>query len=210
MPIPDYQTIMLPLLDALGDGQTYTTRDLTEKLSVHFGLTEVEKRELLPSGQQPIFANRVGWARTYLKKAGLLESERRATQKITEAGLNILRNRPAQIDIAFLGQFPSFVEFRTHHAERGGDEVAVENVPGNRTPEEVLDSTFSAIQSEMAEELLAKVKGCSPDFFEKLVVELLLKMGYGGSMKDAGKAIGQTGDGGIDGIIKEDKRHRNP
>ena len=205
MPIPDYQTVMLPLLDVLADGQTYSTRDLIEKLAVHFHLTDTEKRELLPSGQQPIFANRVGWARTYLKKAGLLESERRATQKITAAGLNVLRNRPDKIDIDYLKQFPSFIEFQNRHADAADAADTAESTNANRTPEELLDSTFSAMQSEMAEELLAKVKGCSPDFFEKLVVELLLKMGYGGSFKDAGKAIGQTGDGGIDGIIKEDK-----
>ena len=205
MPIPDYQTIMLPLLEVLKDENTYSTRDLTEKLAVHFKLTDQERRELLPSGQQPIFANRVGWARTYLKKAGLLESERRATQKITQAGLEVLSKKPDHIDISFLAQFPAFVEVRTRHADTIIAPESVEQGVESRTPEELLDRTYTSIQNEMAEELLAKVKSCSPDFFEKLVVELLLKMGYGGSIKDAGKAIGQTGDGGIDGIIKEDK-----
>lgn len=205
MPIPDYQTIMLPLLEALEDGNTYTTRDLTEKLAVLFKLTEQEKRELLPSGQQPVFANRVGWARTYLKKAGLLESERRATQRITIAGLEVLKKKPPQINIAFLEQFPAFVAFRTHHVNTTDTPAPLAPTIEGRTPEELLDNTYTSIQNEIAEDLVVKVKSCSPDFFEKLVVELLLKMGYGGSIKDAGKAIGQTGDGGIDGIIKEDK-----
>lgn len=205
MAIPDYQTMMLPLLQALSDGKVYTNRELIDDLAQYFKVTDLEKKELLPSGQQYIFNNRVGWAGTYLKKAGLIESNERGTQKISSKGLGVLSKKPQKINVAFLEQFPEFVDFRTKkNISREQKEVVVKDV-GDKTPEEILEGTHLNIQDDLIEELLIKIKSCSPDFFEKLVVDLVVEMGYGGSRQDAGKAVGKSGDGGIDGIIKEDR-----
>jgi len=166
---------------------------------------------LLPSGQQAIFDNRVGWARTYLKKAGLLETPRRGFLKITERGLKVIENSPNEINVEFLSQFPEFITFRTLRYTKP-DAVGVEaglisaHLPDEkRTPEEYIGIGYDLLLKDLVYDLLERIKQCSPDFFEKLVVELLVKMGYGGSIQDAGKAIGRSGDEGIDGIIKEDK-----
>lgn len=204
MQIPDYQTIMLPLLEVLSDGKIYTTRELIESLSAKFKLGDEERKELLPSGQQPIFDNRVGWARTYLKKAGLVESDKRGTQKISATGLEVLKKKPSRIDVAYLEQFPEFIEFRTIRNTADEENETVEQ-RANKTPEELLESNFTSIQADLAHDLLDKIKSCTPEFFEKLVVDLVVAMGYGGSRLDAGKAVGKSGDGGIDGIIKEDR-----
>ncbi len=165
MPIPDYQSVMLPLLRLAGEGKELPLRDAVDRLADEFKLSPAERAAVLPSGQQSIFGNRVGWATTYLRKAGLLERARRGVSRITDSGRAVLKANPPGINVRFLEQFPSFVEFR-------------------ETPR--------------------KPRG--QDFFERLVVELLVKMGYGGSRMDAGERIGQSGDGGIDGIIKEDRR----
>jgi len=177
--------------------------DLTKGYTLHFNLSEEEQREVLPSGQQYIIDNRVGWARTYLKKAGLLESTQRSYFKITNLGLEVLQKNPKEINVKFLEQFPQFIEFRKLRKEKKGEEDKEES--STKTPQEILEDIYQSIQKDLASELLDFVKKSSPRFFEKLVVELLIKMGYGGSLKDAGKVIGQSGDGGIDGIIKEDK-----
>lgn len=202
MPIPDYETIMLPLLKAMSDGRVYTMRDLIESLSAEFQLTDPERRELLPSGQQPIFDNRVGWAKTYLKKAGLIESDKRGTARITQRGLAAIERAPGRIDADYLEQFPEFIAFRS---QRNEEAVAPHSEPISRTPEEILEDTYLSIQTTLAQELLDRIKSSSPVFFEKLVVDLIVAMGYGGSRQDAGKAVGRSGDGGIDGIIKEDR-----
>jgi restriction system protein len=194
MSIPDYQTIMLPLLQFLSDGKVYNTRELIEGLAFKFTLTNDERKELLPSGQQPIFDNRVGWARTYLKKAGLVESDKRGTQKISLKGLEVLKKKPNRIDISFLEQFPEFIEFRTLRNASGEEEALLEH-HGNKTPEELLEANFTSIQSDLAHDLLDKIKDCTPEFFEKIVVDLIVGMGYGGSRLDAGKAVGKSGDG---------------
>lgn len=203
--IPDYQTLMLPLLRLVADGQEHTARGLVEKLADEFHVTDDERRELLTSGVQPVFDNRVGWARTYLKKAGLLESPRRATVVISELGRQTLAKNPDRIDTKFLRQFPSFLEFQS--PSRNGTELEEDLTErnSNQTPEESLDLAYQGIRKSLASELLNKVLELSPAFFERLVVELLVKMGYGGSIKDAGKAIGKSGDEGIDGTIYEDK-----
>jgi restriction system protein len=205
--IPDYQSLMLPLLKLLADGQEHKYRDLIEKLAVEFQVTDEERKELLTSGTQAIFDNRVGWAKTYLKKAGLIDSPKRATFVISELGRQTLAKNPDRIDAKYLRQFPAFVEFQK--ASRNNDEsdedetTIIEN--NEQTPEESLDKAYQQIRKSLASELLSKVVDLSPAFFERLVVELLVKMGYGGSIKDAGKAIGKSGDEGIDGTIKEDK-----
>ena len=205
MAIPDYQTCMLPFLQHLADGSEHTLRDAEESLAEHFNLTPAERAELLPSGQQGIFKNRIGWARTYLKKAALLESPKRAVFKITERGTKILASKLTRIDVKFLEQFPEFVEFRDASKPESGAAATVELPQTKTTPEEAIELAHQGLREQLAAELLGRILGCSPTFFEQLVVELLVKMGYGGSRRDAGERIGQTGDGGIDGIIKEDR-----
>ena len=204
--IPDYQSLMLPLLKITADGNEYHTRDLIEALSNEFQLTDEERKEMLASGNQAIFDNRVGWAKTYLKKAGLLGSPKRATFVITDLGRQTLAKNLDRIDNRYLRQFPSFLEFQniSHNGEETeGETDNIEIL--KQTPEETLDKAYQSIRESLASDLLSKVVQLSPAFFERLVVELLVKMGYGGSIKDAGKAIGKSGDEGIDGTIKEDK-----
>jgi len=204
--IPDYQSLMLPLLQLTSDRQEHKYRDLIEKLALEFKMTDEERKEFLASGNQAIFDNRVGWAKTYLKKAGLLDSPKRATFVITELGLQTLNKNPDHIDAKYLRQFPAFLEFI--HANRNDNDTDEETIiiePTKQTPEENLDKAYQNIRKSLASELLTNVIELSPTFFERLVVELLVKMGYGGSIKDAGKAIGKSGDEGIDGTIKEDK-----
>lgn len=204
--IPDYQSLMLPLLRLVADKREHKYRDLVETLAVEFKVSESERKELLTSGNQPIFDNRVGWAKTYLKKAGLLDSPKRATFVITPIGIETLLEKPSRIDAKYLRRFPSFLEFQ--NTSRTDNDLAstTSNTELNeQTPEENLDSAYQGIRKALAAELLKKVVELSPTFFERLVVELLVKMGYGGSIKDAGNAIGKSGDEGIDGTIKEDK-----
>ena len=204
--IPDYQTLMLPLLKLVADKQEHKYRDLIENLATEFQVTEDERKELLASGNQAIFDNRVGWAKTYLKKSGLLDSPKRATFVITELGLQTLKKNPNRIDAKYLKQFPAFLEFQKASRNDNDTEEEIVSVETNQqTPEENLDKAYQRIRKSLASELLNKVVELSPTFFERLVVELLVKMGYGGSIKDAGKAIGKSGDEGIDGTIKEDK-----
>jgi restriction system protein len=201
--IPDYQSIMLPLLKSAGDKKEHSLREAIETLAQTFSLTDNERRELLPSGRQATFDNRVGWARTYMKMAGLLVSTRRAHFQITERGLSVLNNRPTRIDTDFLSQFPEFVEFRAK-PKTAGENAATEKAD-TQTPEEQIDLAYQRVRQNLAAELTLAVKSCSPAFFEQLVVDLLVQMGYGGTRKDAGQAIGGSGDGGIDGIIKQDR-----
>ena len=205
MAIPDYQSIMLPLLKFLSDKREHSSREAIEAMSNFFKLSESEKKELLPSGQQAIFDNRVGWSRTYLKKAGLLESTRRGFLKITPEGLEALRQNPKEININFLKQYPSFIEFQNYKKEKDSEEKEIELESGTKTPEESIELVYLRIKQNLAQEILQQVKAVSPSFFEKLVIDLLVKMGYGGSRKDAGKAVGKSGDEGIDGIINEDR-----
>lgn len=203
--IPDYQSIMLPLLKLVSDNQEHKYRDLIESLAIKFNLNEIERKELLASGS-PIFDNRVGWATTYLKKAGLLNSPKRATFMITPIGLQTLGENPARIDAKYLRKFSSFLEFQntSRVSNEVGTTISATEI-NEQTPEENLDIAYQRIRTALAVDLLTKVLELSPTFFERLVVELLVKMGYGGSIKDAGKAIGKSGDEGIDGTIKEDK-----
>jgi restriction system protein len=204
--IPDYQTLMLPLLKITADRKEYHYRDLIEALSTEFQLTDDERKEFLASGNQSIFDNRVGWAKTYLKKAGLLDSPKRATFVITELGKQTLSKNLDRIDNKNLRQFPSFLEFQniSHNVEETEEETGNIEIL-KHTPEETLDKAYQRIRESLASDLLNRVVQLSLAFFERLVVELLVKMGYGGSIKDAGKAIGKSGDEGIDGTIKEDK-----
>jgi restriction system protein len=203
MAIPDYQSIMLPLLKLAGDGEEHSLRETIETLAEHFSLSDEERRELLPSGRQPTFDNRVGWARTYMKKAGLLRSTRRGYFQITERGLDVLDKSPPKIDTAYLRQYPEFVEFQSPKPK--GAEKRSPDLDDSTTPEEEIESAYQQLRESLIKELLETVKSCPPAFFEQLVIDLLVKMGYGGTRKDAGQAIGKSGDEGIDGIIKEDR-----
>ncbi|GAA4460023.1 restriction endonuclease [Nibrella saemangeumensis] len=205
MPIPDYQTLMLPLLKLVADGQEYKFTGLVDTLSESFKLTEEERTELLPSGQTFTFGSRVSWARTYLKKAGLLDSPKRGTILITPRGKEVLRQKPGQINVAFLKQYPEFLEFQNTKKPENGEIVPDIIINPQQTPEETLETAYLSIRRSLAQDLIDRIINLPPAFFEKLVVELLVRMGYGGSIKDAGKAIGKSGDEGIDGTIKEDK-----
>ena len=209
MPIPDYQTCMLPLLRFVADGDEHTFKDAVEALATEFELTEAERGEYLPSGQQPVIDNRVGWASTYMKKAGLLSAPRRGIIKITERGRVILEKPPARLDLAYLGKFPEFIAFKKLRHKKNGDESPSEAFVPSReednTPHEAVEAAIDRLRSELAAEILAKMKSSSPVLFEEVVVDLLVKMGYGGSRKDAGQALGRRGDEGLDGIIKEDR-----
>jgi len=204
MPIPNYQTFMLPLLRLAGDGIEHSLRDAIESLAKEFRLSEEERREMLPSGLQAVFANRVGWARTYMKKAGLLTSPRRGYFAITKRGKEALAAGPSRIDTEFLDQYPEFREFRALRRQPSASDAMAEDEQ-TRTPEEALERAYQNLREDLAAELLAQIKQSPPSLFERLVVELLVKMGYGGSREDAGRAIGRSGDEGIDGIIKEDR-----
>lgn len=204
MAIPDYQSLMLPLLRFLGDKKEHSFRETLDALTKEFNLSEEELRELLPSGKQPIFDNRVGWARTYMKKAGLLESTRRGIFRVTDRGLKVLGQKPTQINVKYLRQFPEFVEFQTVKHEKTEEPMGAEEEK-EKTPEELLETAYQQINDQLASDLLKQIKALPPVLFEKIVVELLVGMGYGGTIKDAGQAIGKSGDEGIDGVIKEDR-----
>jgi len=205
MAIPDFQSFMLPLLKFASDGKEHSLSEASEALSHHFSITESDRREMLPSGRQTRFNNRVAWANVYLRKSGFLESTRRGRFKITERGQEILRSNPARIDVKFLLKNGD-TEFREFHRPSRQDgnheEPSIETV---RTPREIMDAGYQEMRRDLSQEIIKRIKSSSPRFFEHLVVELLVAMGYGGSRKDAGEAVGQSGDGGVDGIIKEDR-----
>jgi restriction system protein len=206
MTIPDYQTVMLPLLQLAADRTEHRFRDAIEELAVYFNLTEDERKELLPSGSQATFNNRVGWARTYMKKAGLLESPKRGYFKITDRGMQALSTKPNTINVKFLEQYPEFLEFKTQSNTKSTTAETDTTLPTeDRTPQEVIEDAYVTIRSGLASDLLEQIMRSSPSFFERLVVDLLVRMGYGGTRKEAGKAVGGSGDEGIDGIINEDR-----
>jgi restriction system protein len=206
--IPDYEAVMLPLLNILSDGRVRYVRDVRETLAGDFKLTTDDLAERIPSGKDTVFRNRVGWATTYLKKAGLIETVDRGQYRITSRGVAVLKSKPAKIDGRLLKQFPEFsrpIDSRRDDQPGNRPKAGIEELPEGQTPQEVLDNAYQQIRAELADELLQTLGSASPAFFEHVVLELLVAMGYGGSLKDAGKAVGRTGDDGIDGIIKEDR-----
>lgn len=213
MPIPDYQTLMRPLLQLATDEQEHSLRYALETLAEHYRLSETERTAMLPSGTQTVFSNRVGWARSYLKQAGALRSPRRGYFVITERGKQLLQQYPHQIRINHLTVFPEFQAFKTRRratkTDNGRDNNALLDMDSevifDDTPEDILASAYRLLRQNLEQDVLDTVKEASPAFFEKLVVDLLVKMGYGGNRQDAGRAIGKSGDGGIDGIINEDR-----
>lgn len=215
MAIPDYETLMLPVLKAAAGGEI-GIRDCIEQLAGEFRLSEDERRELLPSGKQTTFANRVHWARTYLVQAGLVEPTRRAHFKITERGRGVLARGPQRIDNKLLLEFPEFQDFKTRRKpngldaeeSRGAEQRPSDPIPApvvsHATPEELIEAAYQEITDNLRSTLLNRIVAASPAFFERVVLDLLIAMGYGGSRADAGQKVGRTGDGGIDGIINED------
>jgi len=205
MSIPDYQSCMLPLLKYASSGQIYKLSEAILALSNQFGLSQEERATLLPSGTQYIIANRVGWARTYLKKAGLLSDPKRGFFQITERGQELLKTNPAKIDTKFLSRYDEFNAFKLKNIPKPPANEPPIDHPSYATPEEALEYGYQKLTENLSDEVLGEIMSCSPAFFERLVVELLVKMGYGGSLKEAASIVGKSGDAGIDGIIKEDK-----
>ncbi|MDY6844926.1 MAG: winged helix-turn-helix domain-containing protein, partial [Thermodesulfobacteriota bacterium] len=209
MTIPDFQSVMLPLLQFCGDSKEHTNREAIDHLAEVFQLSEEEQKELLPSGRQAIFHNRVAWARAYMKMAKLLENTQRGVFRITDRGQDVLQKPPQKIDIRFLMQFREFAERRKAEQKKlkkkKAESSSSDEADSSITPEEQIEEAYENLRENLSSEILGQLKDSSPSFFEKVVVEVLVKMGYGGSRKDAGEAIGKSGDEGIDGIIKEDR-----
>lgn len=200
MPIPKFDDLFFPLMQLAQDGKEHLFKEVIEHVENYFHLTEAEKERLLPSGSQRVISNRVGWARTFLKKAGLIKP-RRGVLQITQRGVDFLSKKPKELTVKDLRAYPDFEKNWHPDAELKKEIVKSEEL----TPEERIEEAFEEIEKDLAKSLLEQIAIFTPRFFERLVIDLLLKMGYGGSFKDAGRAIGKSGDGGIDGIIKEDK-----
>ena len=205
MAIPDFQSVMRPVLAKVQNGVPLPLNELRERVADQFQLSEDERKERLPSGHQTVINNRVGWARTYLNKAELLCIPAKGMVQITPRGLDALANGPERITVSWLKQFPEFANFHTAKPQVADLPAALDIEISETTPDEQLAEAHQALVQSLADELLAQVRAATPSFFEQLVVDLMIAMGYGGSRKEAGKATQATNDGGIDGIIKEDK-----
>ncbi len=206
MAVPGFQQFFLPLLELAGDGQEHTIRELAEAVAQRLGLNEVERNELLSSGGTRMM-NRLSWARTYLQKAGLLQNTGRARFRITARGQEVLQKKPHNLSITYLKQFPEFLHFYHGATVDDGQGMASHEIIDkvNQTPQEMLETAYQTLKGEIVREVLERVKQCSPQFFEQLVLDLLLAMGYGGSRREAGQALGRSRDGGVDGVINEDR-----
>lgn len=201
MPIPKYDELFFPWMQLLQDGNEHLLNEAIEYVGNHFHLTDEEINQLLPSGNQRVIANRVGWARSYLKQAEMIDYPRRGVTRITRRGLDFLSKNPKELTLKDIRTDPIFKKNQHPVSESQKEIVKSEDL----TPEEQIENAFEVIEKDLAKNLLEQIGNLSPGFFERLVVDVLIKMGYGGSLKDAGRAIGKSGDGGIDGIIKEDK-----
>lgn len=205
MPVPDYQSIMLPMLRFAADGEPHSISEAITHISNIFDLSPDEREEVLPSGKMTRVKNRVGWARTYLKQAGLLAYPTRGRFQITDAGRALLETNPDRINVSVLKGYEKFLEFQNRRTEKPDDTEAATEVPeSSETPEEALESAYAKLRQELEAEVLDLARSVSPKYFEQLVVDLLVRMGYGGNRADAARAVGQSGDEGIDGVINED------
>ena len=206
MAIPDYQTLMLPVLQQSASGEAKIS-DVVEQLSVKFALSDEERSALLPSGRQTTFANRVHWAKTYLGQAGLIESTGRGRFRITEQGKQVLAESPRRIDVKFLDRYPQFKTFR-QTKQLGQERAEASDVPSatnsDLAPDETMRGAQRRLETELGRELLKRIVEAPPAFFERLVIKLLTAMGYGGSTANAARALGKSGDGGVDGVIDQD------
>lgn len=204
MPIPDFQTLMRPLLELVSDSREHRFQEAVDNLALKFSLTPSERVIPLPSGRQPLFTNRVAWAKTHLKMAGLIDSSKRGSFQITDLGRKVLSENPTRIDIKVLRLQPGY------EVSRNGKRDSIQNLEETaesltQTPEERIAIASLSLRESLVRDLITKLRSASPAFFENLVVELLVAMGYGGTREDAGRAIGRSGDEGIDGIINEDR-----
>jgi len=204
MAIPDFQSIMRPLLEAHSDGNEHVNRDLVTSLADHFSLTDDERSEMLPSGGARLFDNRLGWAKTHMLQAGLISAPRRAISVITPRGRELLAKHPSRIDLKVLGGIEAYRELRNRKRSENPPSGNSPEEIEKETPEEQFEDAYLKMRQQVESEILRLVMESPPDFLERVVVDLIVRMGYGGSRKDAGKALGKTGDEGIDGIIKED------
>lgn len=205
MPVPDYQSLMLPVLKEAAAGEVRIS-DVVDVLGKKLGLTDDDLAETLPSGKQSTFSNRVHWAKTYLKQAGLVEATRRAHFKITDRGLAVVAKGVQRIDVGYLQQFQEFQAFRARNSEEESTSTSddSESLKSVQTPDDVMRRLGHEINNSLGMEIVDRIMNASPAFFERVVVRLLLAMGYGGSLAEAGKAIGRSGDDGIDGVIDQD------
>ena len=207
----DFQTVMLPLLKTVSDDKEHQIQEIIKNLAEWFDLSEQDRSELLASGKEPVFNNRVRWAGFHLNKGGLLNKPRRGFLEITQRGRSVLEQEPSKIDMKFLRQYPEYLEFVEGNGKGDSTPAPKLVTPSNITvseehpPEEAISVAYKSVRDTLVTELLEQIKGCSPEFFERLVVDLLVSMGYGGTRADAGQAVGKSGDGGIDGIINEDR-----
>jgi restriction system protein len=212
MAVPDFQSLTLPVLKEFADGAEHATKEIRGRVADKLALSTEDLAEILPSGGQTRFANRVAWAHVYMKQAGLLESVRRGVYRITPRGREVLASPPPQINLHFLEQYPEYLDFRARQYPTANNVEAVASVESREkpeasilTPDEQIRAGYQLLKANLAAQLLERVRQASPSFFEELVVEVLVKMGYGGSQEDAAQVVGKSGDGGIDGIIKEDR-----
>jgi restriction system protein len=204
MAVPDFQSFFKPLLEIAADGMEHSLKEAREIIARKMALSEEDLKEPLPSGVQAKFDNRVAWAKSYFVQAEVFMSPRRGYFTITDRGRELLRQGHEKIDIKILNQYPEFVEFHTAKPDKTGEANVVEEIQ-SETPEELLQKAYQSIRNDLAGEIITKIKNNSYQFFENLVIDLMIALGYGGSRADAGKSIGQTGDEGVDGIIKEDR-----
>ena len=204
MSVPGYQEFMFPVLKSIYDGKQYHKQEIYEKMAMVFKLTPEQMEETLPSQKELTYTNRVGWALTYMKKAGLVDSPARAYYKITNEGKKLVDNNVTNLNTKYLRRYPSFVEFQSASHETVSKE-AVDVAKDDETPYEKIVSYNAVIKKSICDDLLNKILEQSPYFFEQLVIDLLVSMGYGGNIEDAGRATKKSGDEGIDGLIKEDK-----
>jgi restriction system protein len=204
--IPDYQTVMLPLLQLAADGKEHRLRDVVDGLADDFGLSDEERKQLLPSGRRATFVDRVGWARTYMQQAGLLKAPSRGYFKITDRGLQMLEQNPEVINDKLLEQYQEFRDFKAKSKTKSASgKLAPVATTLKQTPQEIMEDAYATIRSSLASDLIEQIMQSSPSFFERLVLDLLVKMGYGGTRQEAAEAVGGSGDEGIDGIIHEDR-----
>lgn len=206
MPIPDYQSLMLPVLRVAEDRKEHTASEMRQRIAVEVNLSDDELAERLASDSQTVFANRVGWAVQYLKSAAAIRAVRRGVYQITDRGSSLLKSQPSEITVKTLRQYPEFAEFEGKGAEAEPSITSGSTLNESKaTPEESLENSYQVLRDALAHDLLESIKNGTPAAFEQIVVDLLVAMGYGGSVEDAGKVVGRSGDGGIDGIIKQDK-----
>jgi restriction system protein len=206
MAVPDFQSILLPLLKLSADGKEHTVPETEEKLADILNLTKEDREEMLPSGTQRRFVNRLAWTKVHLSKAGLIMSPRRSVYKITQRGLDALKENPDKINMGYLKQFEEYREFiKPTKGKDNADSDIGPLAESLTTPRETLENAYQVLRKELVQDILEKVKQATPRYFEEIVVELLVRMGYGGTVKDAGQATQYTNDEGVDGVIKEDK-----